>query len=81
MDVKHCITCASGTDALLMALMALDIYCSSASVYGDAVEVSMTEDHPFNNKNFYGATKISGEAMCTAYNDRYSLNVIGLRST
>nr|WP_320017298.1 DegT/DnrJ/EryC1/StrS family aminotransferase [uncultured Desulfobacter sp.] len=24
-DVKHCITCASGTDALLMALMALDI--------------------------------------------------------
>ncbi|MBF0301979.1 MAG: DegT/DnrJ/EryC1/StrS family aminotransferase [Desulfamplus sp.] len=24
-EVKHCITCASGTDALLMALMALDI--------------------------------------------------------
>ncbi len=55
------------------------IYCSSASVYGDAVEVPMTEDHPFNNKNFYGATKIAGEAMCTAYNDRYNLNVIGLR--
>ncbi len=55
------------------------IYSSSASVYGDAVEVPMTEDHPFNNKNFYGATKISGEAMCTAYNDRYGLEVIGLR--
>lgn len=55
------------------------IYSSSASVYGDAVEVPMTEDHPFNNKNFYGATKISGEAMCTAYNDRYGLSVIGLR--
>ena len=55
------------------------IYCSSASVYGDAVEVPMTEDHPFNNKNFYGATKIAGEAMCTAYNDRYNLNIIGLR--
>lgn len=55
------------------------IYSSSASVYGDAVEVPMTETHPFNNKNFYGATKIAGEAMCTAYNDRYSLNVIGLR--
>ena len=39
----------------------------------------MTEDHPFNNKNFYGATKISGESMCTAYNDRYGLEVIGLR--
>lgn len=55
------------------------VYSSSASVYGDAVEVPMTEDHPFNNKNFYGATKISGEAMCTAFNDRYKLQVIGLR--
>ena len=55
------------------------IYSSSASVYGDAVEVPMTENHPFNNKNFYGATKIAGEAMCTAFNDRYGLEVIGLR--
>jgi UDP-glucose 4-epimerase len=55
------------------------IYSSSASVYGDAIEVPMTESHPFNNKNFYGATKIAGEAMCTAYNDRYGLNVVGLR--
>lgn len=55
------------------------IFSSSASVYGDAVKVPMEESHPFNNKNFYGATKISGEAMCTAYNDRYGLNVIGLR--
>ncbi len=55
------------------------IYSSSASVYGDAVEVPMTETHPFNNKNFYGSTKIAGEAMCTAINDRYGLSVIGLR--
>ena len=55
------------------------IYSSSASVYGDAVEVPMTEDHPFNNTNFYGATKITGEAMSTAFNDRYDLDVIGLR--
>lgn len=55
------------------------IYSSSASVYGDAVQVPMSEDHPFNNKNFYGATKIAGEAMCTAYNDRYGLEIIGLR--
>jgi UDP-glucose 4-epimerase len=55
------------------------IYSSSASVYGDAVQVPMTEDHPYNNKNFYGATKIAGEAMCTAFNDRYNLPVIGLR--
>ncbi len=55
------------------------IYSSSASVYGDAVQVPMTEDHPFNNKNFYGASKIAGEAMCTAFNDRYGLEIIGLR--
>ena len=55
------------------------VYSSSASVYGDAIELPMTEDHPFNNKNFYGATKIAGEAMCTAYYDRYGLDVIGLR--
>lgn len=55
------------------------VYSSSASVYGDAIEVPMTEDHPFNNLNFYGATKIAGEAMATAFNDRYGLKVIGLR--
>ena len=42
------------------------IYSSSASVYGDALEVPMTESHPFNNRNFYGATKIAGEAMSRA---------------
>ncbi len=55
------------------------VYSSSASVYGDAIEVPMKEDHPFNNRNFYGATKIAGEAMCTAFHDRYGLPVIGLR--
>jgi len=55
------------------------IFSSSASVYGDALEVPMTEEHPFNNKNFYGSTKIAGEAMCTAYHDRFGLDVIGLR--
>ena len=55
------------------------IWSSSASVYGDAVELPMTEAHPYNNKNFYGASKIAGEAMATAFNDRYGLQVIGLR--
>lgn len=55
------------------------IFSSSASVYGDALESPMLESHPFNNKNFYGATKIAGEAMCTAFHYRYNLSVIGLR--
>lgn len=55
------------------------VYSSSASVYGDAVEVPMFETHPFNNRNFYGATKIAGEAMCRAFHDRYGLSYVGLR--
>jgi UDP-glucose 4-epimerase len=55
------------------------VYSSSASVYGDAVQEPMTEDHPFNNKNFYGATKIAGEAMLRAFHHRYGLNFVGLR--
>jgi UDP-glucose 4-epimerase len=55
------------------------VYSSSASVYGDAAEVPMTENHPFNNRNFYGATKIAGEAMCRAFHDRYGLSYVGLR--
>ena len=55
------------------------VYSSSASVYGDAVREPMDEDHPYNNKNFYGATKIAGEAMMTAYHHQYGLNYVGLR--
>ena len=55
------------------------VYSSSASVYGDAVEEPMTEDHPFNNTNFYGATKIAGEAMARALHHRYRLPYVGLR--
>ncbi|MBN9594159.1 MAG: NAD-dependent epimerase/dehydratase family protein [Afipia sp.] len=55
------------------------VWSSSASVYGDALVEPMDEDHPFNNKNFYGATKICGEAMARAYHHRYGLDYVGLR--
>jgi len=55
------------------------ISSSSASVYGDAVEIPMAENHPFNNRTFYGATKIAGEQMCRAFYERYGLNYVGLR--
>jgi len=55
------------------------VYSSSASVYGDAVREPMDEDHPFNNQNFYGATKIAGEAMLRAFHYRYKLDFVGLR--
>jgi len=72
-----------GTFNVLEACVATDVqrlvYSSSASVYGDAVREPMDEDHPFNNKNFYGATKIAGEAMATAFHYRYNLPVVGMR--
>ncbi|MCK4487770.1 MAG: NAD-dependent epimerase/dehydratase family protein, partial [Desulfobacterales bacterium] len=60
------------------------VYSSSASVYGDAVEEPMTENHPHNNTNFYGATKIAGEHMCRSLYHRYRdtdkhFNYVGLR--
>jgi UDP-glucose 4-epimerase len=55
------------------------VYSSSASVYGDALEDPMTENHPYNNWTFYGATKIAGEHMFKAYHKRYGLNGVGLR--
>jgi UDP-glucose 4-epimerase len=55
------------------------VYSSSASVYGDAVEQPMTENHPYNNWTFYGATKIAGEHMFKAFHKRYGLNGVGLR--
>jgi len=55
------------------------IFSSSASVYGDAVEIPMSESHPYNNKTFYGATKIAGEQMCRAFYHRYGLNYVALR--
>jgi UDP-glucose 4-epimerase len=55
------------------------VYSSSASVYGDAVEEPMNEDHPFNFENFYGATKVAGEAMLRALHYRFDLGYAGLR--
>ena len=55
------------------------VYSSSASVYGDAVQLPMTEDHPYGNKTFYGATKIAGEHMLESLGARYGLPWVGLR--
>jgi nucleoside-diphosphate-sugar epimerase len=72
-----------GTFNVLEACIARDIgrlvFSSSASVYGDAVEEPMTEDHPFNFANFYGATKVAGEAMARSLHARYGLDYVGLR--
>ncbi len=60
------------------------VFSSSASVYGDAIEEPMTEEHPYNNTTFYGATKIAGEHMCRSLYHRYQgtdkhFDYVGLR--
>jgi UDP-glucose 4-epimerase len=55
------------------------VYSSSASVYGNAVFTPMTEEHPFNNRTTYGATKIADEQMLRAIYDQHRLPYVGLR--
>jgi UDP-glucose 4-epimerase len=78
----------AGTFNILEAMLKNNVkrlvYSSSASVYGDAVEEPMPEDHPYNNTNFYGATKIAGEHMCRSLFHRYKdaeqrFDYVGLR--
>jgi UDP-glucose 4-epimerase len=55
------------------------VYSSSASVYGNALFTPMTEDHPFNNRTTYGATKIANEQMFRAIYEQQGLPYIGMR--
>jgi UDP-glucose 4-epimerase len=55
------------------------VYSSSASVYGDAMVTPMREDHPFNNRTMYGATKIAGEQFFRAFYEQTKLNYVALR--
>ncbi len=55
------------------------VYSSSASVYGDALSLPMTEEHPFNNRTMYGATKIAGEQFLRANFEQHKLPYVALR--
>ena len=55
------------------------VYSSSASVYGNALFTPMTEDHPFNNRTTYGATKIAIEQMFRSIYEQKKLPYIGYR--
>jgi UDP-glucose 4-epimerase len=66
-------------EACLAAGVARIVYSSSASVYGNALVTPMTEDHPFNNRTTYGATKIANEQMLRAIYEQHRLPYIGMR--
>ncbi|KGK99166.1 epimerase [Methanococcoides methylutens] len=55
------------------------VYFSSAAVYGNPVEVPISEEHPQDPLSPYGASKLSGEKYCLMYNRAYGLPTTCIR--
>lgn len=56
------------------------VTASSASIYGLADTFPTTEDHhPYNNRTWYGASKVMLEGLLRSFNDIYGLNYTALR--
>ncbi len=56
------------------------VAASSASVYGLADQFPTTENqHPYNNRTFYGAAKTFNEGMLRSFNDMFGLPYVALR--
>jgi UDP-glucose 4-epimerase len=55
------------------------VHSSSASVFGEPRYLPVDEQHPFDNKLLYGATKIANEALLNSAHHEYGLSWVGLR--
>lgn len=56
------------------------VTASSASVYGHADVFPTREDHhPYNNRTWYGASKVMLEGLLRSFNDMYGLPYVALR--
>ena len=56
------------------------VTASSASIYGLADVFPTREDHhPYNNRTWYGASKVMLEGLLRSYNDMYGLPYVALR--
>jgi len=56
------------------------IAASSASIYGLAESFPTREEHhPYNNRTWYGASKIMLEGLLRSFNDMYGLPYVALR--
>lgn len=54
------------------------VFSSASSVYGETHE-TMDETHPLDARTMYGASKIAGEYLLRAFNDRDGLPYVTLR--
>ncbi len=74
---------AGGTLSVLMAAYEHEVerflYVSSSEVYGSAITVPMTEEHPVNPTTVYGASKLAGEVYALAYHRTYGMPVSVVR--
>lgn len=65
------------------------VYASTSAVYGDVEEPTAEDFGPLVPISFYGASKLAGEAYCSAYAHRHDIhtwvfrfpNVVGSRAT
>jgi len=55
------------------------IFSSTAAVYGEPIEVPISEDHPCAPTNPYGATKLAVERMLADCDTAHNLKFIALR--
>jgi UDP-glucose 4-epimerase len=56
------------------------VTASSASIYGLAEKFPTSEDHhPYNNRTWYGATKIMLEGLLRSFNDMYGIPYVAFR--
>jgi len=55
------------------------VFASSREVYGEPIELPVDEGQPLLAINFYGASKVMGEAYCRAFRRANGLNAVILR--
>lgn len=55
------------------------IFASTSTVYGTPKETPTPETHPLEPISFYGASKTSAEAYCSAMNGTHNLKTVSLR--
>jgi UDP-glucose 4-epimerase len=55
------------------------VFASSREVYGEPIELPVDEGQPLLAINFYGASKVMGEAYCRAFRRANGLNTLILR--
>ncbi|MCK6545752.1 UDP-glucose 4-epimerase GalE [Myxococcota bacterium] len=66
-------------DAALDAHVRRFVFSSTAAVYGDPIDVPLTEEHPTAPVNPYGETKLWLEHVLEAYGRAYGLGWVALR--